>query len=621
MRTERTLPRGLRLLALASAAAFAGCIVVAPIEDLPDPVSGSGGAGASGTGGTEGSGATGNGGNGATGTGATGGTGEAGGAAGDAADAGGTNGGSAGRVQSAGHAGTPESGAGGEGGEGGERECTTNEECVELGGEEPYRCRQSDGRCIQLRSNECPLVYGDYEAANPHYFGSFATLSKTLPQVNSVVWAELLAVDEINAAGGIPSGPDDTRRPLVMVVCNNDDLLEVPVVDAAMRHLVENVGVDSLLATLKPADLQQSFESFEQKQPFYLSPVGVTSVLTAEEFEDDGLIWNLLGQPSDFADAYAKLLTHVEAHVRRERSLPDPQLDPLKVALVSSSDVFNDELAEYVFRRLHWNGSPAPLNAEAGNYLRVDVEPGDPNMAVIVQSILDFAPDILISTAAEAMTQDNGIVEGVETRWDGLGDRGARPYYILSPYNAGNPDIVLSWIHAATTEPNIVDAEADQRFLGISAASAEDETLQKEFETRLRGAHDNAISDTGNYYDAVYFLTYAIRAANQPEGPSGPATASAMRRLIEGERHDVGPDHIEEIFELLGEPGASISLYGTLGAPDFDPETGVRRATPSVFCFEALQEIVLTKNDVLRYEREAGVFTGDYPCIDGFLDP
>jgi hypothetical protein len=302
--------------------------------------------------------------------------------------------------------------------------------------------------------------------------------------------------------------------------------------------------------------------------------------------------------------------------------LPDPEADPLKVVLVSSDDDFNDELADYVFRRLNWNGESATLNDDAGNYLRINVEPNDPGMAAAVQTILDFDPDIVISTAAEAVTQDSGIVEGLETRWDGLGDRGARPYYILSPYNAGDLGIVLSWIRSASTEPNIVDPDAAGRFLGVSAASAEDPTLQVEFETRLSNAHDDqAIEDTGNYYDAVYFLTYAIRAADRPEGPSGPETAAAMRRLIEGERRDVGPAHIDEIFELLADPEKSIALHGTLGAPDFDPETGVRRATPSVFCFEMLQELVLTHYDVLRFDRELGVFTGEYPCLDDFLAP
>jgi hypothetical protein len=620
MRAERTPSRASRFSAIAAAAGFAGCIVVAPIEDLPPQAPGTGGAGAGGNAGSgaDGSGATG--GSDSAGTSAAGGT-ASGGDAGDGT--GGTGGGKAGRGGSAGRGGTSEEGgSGGDGGEAGERGCTTNAECVDLGGDEPYRCRASDGRCVQLGSNECPLVYGDFEAENPHYFGSFSTLSPVQPQVNSIVWAELLALDEINATGGIPSGPDGERRPLVMVVCNNDDLLETPVIDEGMRHLIEDVEVDSLLANLKPADLERAFETHQLREPFYLSPVGITSELTAAEFEDDGLIWNLLGEPADYRDAYAKLLTHVEAHVRRERDLPDPEADPLKVVLVSSGDVFNDELADYVFRRLNWNGDSATLNDDAGHYLRINVEPKDPDMAGAVQTILNFAPDIVISTAAEAVTEDNGIVEGLETRWDGVGDRGARPYYILSPYNAGDLGIVISWIHSATTEPNIVDPDAAGRFLGVSAASAVDPTLQVEFETRLSNAHDNqAIPDTGNYYDAVYFLTYAIRAAGQAEGPSGPDIAAGMRRLIEGDRRDVGPSHIDEIFELLADPERSISLYGTLGAPDFDPDSGVRRATPSVFCFEILQELVLPHYDALRFDRELGVFTGEYPCLDDFLTP
>jgi hypothetical protein len=242
----------------------------------------------------------------------------------------------------------------------------------------------------------------------------------------------------------------------------------------------------------------------------------------------------------------------------------------------------------------------------------------------VADGILSFGPDIVISTAGEAVTENDGIIERLESRWGGAAGPGKeRPYYILSPFNAGDTGIVQSFILSAITEPNAFDPDAAGRFLGLSAASAEDQTLQNEFGAKLREAHPNqgAIDDTGNYYDAVYFLAYALYGSENPRSPTGPEAARGLGRLISGAPLNATPDQIDDVFERLSEPGATLSLYGTLGAPDFDPETGVRRATPSVFCFEAVGNVILPRIDVLRYQ--GGEFVGEtpYPCLENFLGP
>lgn len=598
------------------ALSFAGCMVVAPIEDLPEPLTTSGGAGSGGRNGTSG-----------RGSGGAGSGGTEGAAAGQAAEAGKAgSGGSGGSAASGGVSGTGAGLAGtggsatpgGEGGGGGEPQCTTNADCVELAGGDPYRCLPSEGRCVQLRSNECPLVHGDFEDPNAIYFGAFATLVPEQPQVNSVAWAAELAVDDLNDEGGLPGGPGGARRPLVMITCTNDDVDGPALIDAGLGHLVDDVQVTSMLATLKPGDLLRAVERYKQRKLFYLSPVSLTTDLTDPNYRDNGLIWNLLGEPLDFAVAYEKLLYLVEAQVRRDRNLTD---EPLKVALVTSDDVFNDELSNFVFPRLRWNNQDSGVNNQQGLYLSEVIPLDQPDLVAVRQRILDFAPDIIISTASEVVTQRSGVLERVETGWDGPGDRGARPYWILSPYNAGDLRVVEEWIEEASTGKIIIDEYAAGRFLGISAASAVDSTLRNDFVTRLTDAHEDAITDTGNYYDAVYFLAYALYASGNPGIPSGPETAAGMLRLIEGEPKDGSPDQIDEIFELLAAPEETLSLNTTLGAPDFDPATGVRRATPSVFCFQKLQELILPRSDVLRFDREDETFTGSYPCLDGFFEP
>jgi hypothetical protein len=540
-----------------------------------------------------------------------------------------TTGGAGGKGGSGGKAGR--GGAGGAGGAGGTAGlagageggvppndgCTTNDECVKLGASEPYFCRQSDGHCVALKSNECPLVYGDYRDPDPIYFGSFAYLPSAQPSASSIVYAELLALNELNVKGGVPIGPDGAARPLVMVVCQNDTTTDANVIKAGMNHLANDVGVQSVLATLLPADLQQAFEDHLAKKLFFLSPVSLTSALTDARYPDQGLIWNLLGQPSDFAPAYAKLLTMLEARVRTERSIA--AADPIKVALVTTDELFDSELQTFVFPRLRFNGDKTV--AENGdNYRGIDLASDkSEDLEQARADILAFGPDIVISTAGDAMVEKGGLIELLELSWSNGGPPN-RPYFILSPYNAGNIANVGLVINSITRD---VDPETDQRYLGVSAAAAPDPTLQNAYASRLRTKFSDAITDTGNYYDSVYFLAYAMAGAQG--ALTGPHLADSMPRLLSGKIYDTGPDDIPAIYSRLSDPTRTLELDGTLGAPDFDPATGVRPAMPSVFCFKySTSGTPLTGVppdeylDVLRYDPNTDTFTGTYPCMPNF---
>lgn len=253
MRARRAGP-GTLLLALVGASVAMGCVVISPLEDYPEKAAGQGGAHGGGAGGTAGK-------------------------------------------ASGGNHGGPDAGADA-------GACATNQQCVDRGAGEPYRCRPSDHTCVALPTDECPLVYGTPEDPNAIFVGAFAPLSPTVPEDNAVVWAHRLALEELSGdnVGGLPGGPGGARRPLVMVVCNNDST----VVDKALSHLADDIEVPALLATLLPGDLRRGFEAHKDKHMFFLSPVGATRTLV--DYPDDGLLWNMLGQPSDLAPAYAALL-------------------------------------------------------------------------------------------------------------------------------------------------------------------------------------------------------------------------------------------------------------------------------------------------------------------------
>jgi len=523
-------------------------------------------------------------------------------AGGNSGGAGGGLGGAAGAND---NAGGPDAGAPNGGDTGG---CRTNQDCVASSADEPYLCRTADHSCVALKTEECPLAYGTVSDPNAIVFGAFATLNAAVPEDNAIVWAHRLALDELSgdANGGLPDGPNGKRRPLVMVVCNNS----ADTVDTGLSHLADDLRVSAVLATLKPGDLRRGFEAHKKDRDiFYLSPTGATRAVADED--DDGLIWNMLGQPSDLAPTYAKLLTLAEAYVKVQRSLTAP----LRVALVTTNDAFDSELASFVEPVLTFNGQSTSKNSDAGTYAGFTMDTGDPQPESWAQQIIKFHPDIVISTASETFSEKGGLLETLESDWNELDLTAPRPFYILSPYNAGDLSNVLALMNNLIQGG--VDAQPNRRVVGVSIAGPTDLTLQNQFATRLRTEFQNAYPDSGNYYDASYFLAYAMYAAGAAP-LTGSAIAAAMPRLINGKAIDVGPANISAAFQALQKPDSTIELDGTLGPPDFDPKTGVRHDQGSVLCFKLTSGVLSLETDVLRYDTELGQFQGTFPCFDGF---
>jgi hypothetical protein len=607
-----------------AAALVSACIVVSPLDDFPDaPAVGSGGSSANGGDGSGGSKAGGGGTSGAADAGEDG--------------SGGTTlqGGSGGLGDSGGESGAGASGDAGKAGSAGAGGCSTNRECVVAGGSEPYRCRPSDRTCVSLKSPDCPLVYPDedfpdveslYSNPNALYVGGFATIDPVRQDQSSVIWAQRLAIEELNASdGGLPTS-DGERRPLVMIVCNNDTSGDPETIDRAMQHLTEEVQVPGVVATLKPADLLRAFEEYGHDKTFFLDPVSANN--TVVNYDDQDLIWTMLGPPSDYRQGYRELLELSEAYLRTTR-VTDPE-QKIKVALVSTTDAFNAELKSFVEPVLTFNGVSAEANG-AALYMSVEVDIGrsltqqNAQITALTNDIIAFRPDIVVSTAGEPFTREGGVLQQLEFAWDN-GTGGERPFYLLSPYNAGNTSPVMSLIESQmviAVGGQAIDATAYERFVGLSAAGAEDPTLKRGFVERLRESFgENAITDTEHYYDSVYYLAYAMFASGKAL-PTGPQIASGMRRLLGGDPFAVGPEQIEDVFEVLAEEDATIELIGALGPPDFNARTGVRIGTTSVFCFSKTSTTsVALRSDVLRYDLELGEFRGDdFPCFTGFFPP
>jgi hypothetical protein len=295
----------------------------------------------------------------------------------------------------------------------------------------------------------------------------------------------------------------------------------------------------------------------------------------------------------------------------------EQKLQPLRVALVADEDAFGAELTSAVTKLLRFNDKSL---AENGNdFIAKTITGSKPDFGAMADELAREAPDIVISTAGDAFVMTNGLQDNLEITWNVSAPKDkARPFYILSPYNAGKlNDLVKRISDTLERDPN---SEEQQRYVGVSIASAPDKTLQNAFAIQLGAKHKGALVDTANYYDATYYLAYAMYGANQPGKLTGTGIAAGMQRLLDGDPVNVGPDDINTVFAAPADDSFGFHVLSTLGPPDFDPETGVRPVDGSVFCFDRTNTTAKVKSDTLRYDRQAGALVGkDFPCISGFF--
>jgi hypothetical protein len=174
-----------------------------------------------------------------------------------------------------------------------------------------------------------------------------------------------------------------------------------------------------------------------------------------------------------------------------------------------------------------------------------------------------------------------------------------------------------------------------ERLVGVNYAIY-DSTLYTQYLDRLMSTFPEStlsLASTENYYDAAYFLIYALAAAGDRATYDGLDVLDGMEKLIRG---DVPTDPCEPVNacfsidnlminstlsyltgSLVGPSG--IALVGTMGPPNFDRATGVRQSATSVWCVDddgsgGVQFV----SDVLAYRPDTGELEGTFSCFDGF---
>lgn len=481
--------------------------------------------------------------------------------------------------------------------------CTSNAQCIEENLDRPHICR--NGECIDLYSDECPVVLQaeNLKVPEPIIIGAYSSIDPLDKMGSQITLAYDLALAEFTKeVGGLAGGPNNTRRKFVAVVCEGADITRAPI-DKSLAHLVDTVHVKGIISSLFTDTLREAFDARgKEDNIFFMSPLGADSSLTSQD--NAGLLWFMMGPDSDLAPVFVSLTKRAEAFQRTAADMDSS--DKVRVALVQGSLAPARDVAQVLLsdpdNSLVFNGEKTLSNDES-DFLFVeltsDFEDDQAEASAVTSALSEFKPHIVVVTAGTEFTSK--VLSTLETNWDETDQ--VRPFYVTGPLLAFDGNLASN-------------SSVRQRLAGVNFTADPDQSLFNMFKANFQAAYPEIqFLSTENFYDAAYYLLYAIAASGNPAQLSGDAIADGMLRIVSksGAKMSVGPNSISDVLAALAVSNSRIALRGTMGPADFNLGTGARIAQGSVYCIAPNG----FNYDTLRYDSETGELEGTFPCFDG----
>jgi hypothetical protein len=505
------------------------------------------------------------------------------------------------------------------------------------GSQQIVACDVDTNTCIQVTSEECPFVIGDYmDTPAPVFIGAFATIPTSGPMTDPSYENYALAQGDFASMGGVELAPalGGLRMPVVVVCDNTADTSVV------MRHLINDVHIAVLVADLDTTPLLTTFSSVNNGDAsaptvLFINPFGSND--TFARVNTRSLLWSLLGQPSDVTQAYQAFFPWVEAYVRKTQNLVATDdggaLPPMRVATVTSASTDPQQLSDAVIPILTWGGGPATLSSNP-NYLGITMDASELNadasatkintaVGKAVTQLIAFKPNVVVSFAGDEF---DSVLEDVDLEWT-TSTMGPKPFYLIGPFNSASGSL-LEWSNDSASNRS--------RLAGVTFADAPGNyPVLVNYEQEFVSTYSGTLTTAGyysNYYDAMYYAVYSLAAA----GPklTGTNAAEGMLDLTNTvppatRSYDMGPAGIAGVESALGAPGTPVvSLNGTLGPPTFNRATGARVGQGDVYCADLADNGPTWAYDVLRLEAADGgspldgaPLEGTFPCFDGMAPP
>ena len=442
--------------------------------------------------------------------------------------------GKGGNINEAGTGASPDT-QGGEGGEGGEQpkgDCTTNQECTDrfskeatgeagaMGTVVAAACVKTPSpHCVQLLSEDCDGITGDYTNDHAIFVGSLfstkgTTAATNLPRQQSAA----LAIEQINAYGGIPAGSTSANpRPLVMISCDESTNLV-----RAATHLVSDLHVPAIVGPNTSQDtLDVSTKVTVPGGTVVMSPTGVASSIAA--LSDNDLTWLMVPSDVQRAPLMINQIGSVETTLKAARAK-----QTVNLGIVFRNDALGQG-TRTALDTLMLNGQSIANN----EHVKIDPYNGaDADQQALVSKYLTFLPDIIVlAGTAEAITK---VMVPLEAQWpkDGTDtDLAPRPYYVLID-STKVPELLT----AVTSNGH--DLARRVRGTGITPGPSGTDTadtytgFQLDYGVRYNGAAAT-ISGMGPAHDAAYAIGLAL-AATRTQEVSGATVAQGLRRLAGG---------------------------------------------------------------------------------------
>lgn len=435
---------------------------------------------------------------------------------------------------------------------GGSGECS-NSACAAAG--EGMVCGR-EGSCVSALTPNCARVAGPIERDNTVILGS------VLPTVGDyaglgvpIEEAIVLALEELNEAGGLPGG-----RRLVLIGCDDSGNLDQG--RAVTQHLVETVGVPVVFGpAFSGIFLDVNVDFTVPNDVMTLSPAATSPKVS--ELDDDGLAWRTVASDVFQGVAVADLV--------QEKGWT-------KVAAFAKDDAYGKGLLDKVSAELL-----GALGPDAVSEFRLYNDPGGatpPDLASLVTDSLDAEP----SPQAVLLLGTSEVVEIVGLFETELDNRGVaeelRPQYILAD---GGKDAVLL--------PALLEGKDGLRArVTGTEPDHQNGTIYNQFALRFQQKFGHPASIyTPNSYDATYLAAYAMMTLPEGDEVTGSKLAAAMGRMVTGKKLEAGPDAITEARNtLVG--GGTIDFEGASGPLNFDLEVGEAPANVSLWGMEKRED-------------------------------
>jgi ABC-type branched-subunit amino acid transport system substrate-binding protein len=502
----------------------------------------------------------------------------------------------------------------GEGGGAGEPvvvvgECKTNQDCIDKFSADPPEnsgsagaggdgsvaavCVKPEQRCVPLLSEDCDTITGDYTNDNAIIVGSlFSTKGAQAATNIQRQQAAMLAVEQMNAVGGIPPAPgSDDPRPLVMVSCD-----EVTNLVRSAEHLVKDLKVPAIVGPNTSQDTLDVSKVTVQGGTVVMTPTAVASSIVS--LNDKDLTWLMVPSDVQRAPLMISQLNDMETALKAERSL-----DTIKLGIVFRNDALGIGTRTSL-NSLKLNGKALTDAINLGNNVQIDGYDGTAaDQAALVSKYLTFKPDIIVlAGTAEAVSK---VMVPLEAQWVDTN----RPHYVLID-STKVPELIT-----ATT--NNEDLRVRVRGTGLTPGPSGKDTPTEAYEgfkidyaLRFPGGSPT-ISGMGPSHDAAYAIGLALAATkNMPV--SGASVALGLRKLASGPtKLTTLGTNVLAAFQKLGS-NAGMTAVGTFGVLDWDNNGAVKGGTLEMWCIGGTPEKPVYQSSGLLFDIMSQSKSGAY---------